>query len=104
MNTTGARKDEWTQSFTGDDVLRRAAFVWVDNELWPGWDDNGHSECRVIGYIGRHQFAEGPVSNYTYVIECDGHNYPARHTVVKDSLVDGRTRRRIAKAALPRLV
>ena len=35
----------------------------------------------VRGYIGGHNFATGPASKHTFVIECDGHLYPAsRHT------------------------
>jgi hypothetical protein len=30
--STGARKDEWTSSFTGDTYLRRANFEWIDDD------------------------------------------------------------------------
>ena len=52
----------------------------MHNSFW-GWEDNEYSTCYVRGYIGGHNFATGPASKHTFVIECDGHLYPAsRHT------------------------
>ena len=62
----------------------------------------GHrSVCRVVGYIGTFAFADGTTSAHTYVVECDGHYYPARHSTVADALADARTKRRIAKRPHP---
>ena len=44
------------------------------------------------------------VSKHTYVIECEGYYYPVRHSAVAGAIEDGATRRRIKKAATPRLM
>ncbi len=35
---------------------------------------------------------------YTYVIECDGHYYPATHGTLADTLTDATVKRRVRKA------
>ena len=75
----------------------------VHNSFW-GWTDNEYSECRVAGYAGEYSFASGKLSKHTYVIEYDGHFYPATHTTVAGALIDATVKRRIKKAPAPRLL
>ena len=72
--------------------------AWADQELAPlkrgerGASDDAHggesafSQCRVVGYIGKFTFPTGSESRYTYVIEHEGHHYPARHTAIASTL------------------
>ena len=53
------------------------------------------SPCTVAGYIGKHKFSSGQVSQQTYAIEHEGHYYPARHDAVFGALSDAATRRRV---------
>ena len=73
------------------------------NTFW-GIDNGLKSDCRVVGYIGKFAFADGTASAHTYVVECEGHCYPARHTAVRGALVDVAAKRRLSKAGAPRLV
>jgi hypothetical protein len=76
----------------------------VHNSFW-GWGDDEYSECRVVAYIGAHEFAAAArPSTHTYVIECDGIHYPAPHTTVAAALDDAAVKRRIRKAANPTLL
>ena len=63
-----------------------------------------YSDCVVVGYAGRYKFPSGAASPHTYVIECEGHHYPARHSTVAGALTDAAVKRRIKKAAKPRLL
>ena len=62
------------------------------------------SPCTVTGFIGAHSFDEGAHSASTYVIECEGHHYLARHTAVAGALTDAAVRRRVRKCGRPRLM
>ena len=75
----------------------------MHNSFW-GWEDNEYSACSVVGYAGEHSFASGKLSKHTYIIEYDGHYYPATHTTVAGALTDAATKRRIKKAPAPRLL
>ena len=75
----------------------------VHNSFW-GWSDDEYSTCHVAGYVGKHVFAAGNTSQHTYVIECEGIFYPARHSTIAGALVDAATKQRIRKAALPKLL
>ena len=63
-----------------------------------------YSNCVVVGYAGRYKFPSGAASPHTYIIECEGHHYPARHSTVAGALTDAAVKRRIKKAAKPRLL
>ena len=72
------------------------------NSFWglEGDDDDedvGFSRAVVAGYIGPYQFGNG-ASKHTFVIECEGHHYPMRHTSVRDAVVCAADKRRINKA------
>ena len=73
----------------------------MHNSFW-GWDDGGFSTCKVIGYAGLFDFPDGRQSKHTYVIECDGFHYPARHTAVAGALADAAVKRRVRKAGPPK--
>jgi hypothetical protein len=75
----------------------------VHNSFW-GWEGNEYSECIVVGYIGEHSFASSKLSKHTYIIEYDGHHYPATHTTVAGALMDAAVKRRVRKAPAPRLL
>jgi hypothetical protein len=75
----------------------------LHNSFW-GWDDGAYSECRVIAYAGAYTFAAGAHSRHTYVIECEGHYYPATHGTIADALTDATVKRRVRKAGPPRLL
>jgi hypothetical protein len=66
--------------------------------------DGAYSECRVIAYAGAYTFAAGAHSRHTYVIECEGHYYPATHGTIADALTDATVKRRVRKAGPPRLL
>ena len=82
------------------------------NSLWgEHLDENGEelprtgrSTCTVVAYAGRHTFAEGAVSNHTYVIEYNGQHYAARHTAVLDAVTNPATRRQLRNMPPPRVV
>ena len=75
----------------------------VHNSFW-GLDGDKYSDARVVGYIGAFRFPAGKRSKHTYVIECEGNCYPAPHTTVASSLDDAAIKRRVRKAAPPRLL
>ena len=66
--------------------------------------DGAYSECRVVAYAGAYTFAAGAHSKHTYVIECEGHYYPATHGTFADALTDATVKRRGLKAGPPRLL
>ena len=66
--------------------------------------DGAYSECRVVAYAGAYTFAAGAHSKHTYVIECEGHYYPATHGTIADALTDATVKRRVLKAGPPRLL
>ena len=84
----------------------------MHNSLWgEHLDENGEelprtgrSTCTVVAYAGRHTFAEGSVSNHTYVIEYNGQHYAARHTAVLDAVTNPATRRQLRNMPPPRVV
>ena len=41
---------------------------------------------------------------HTYVIESEGHHYPIIHTAVVDAMMDASVKRRLQKAAPPKLL
>ena len=69
-----------------------------------GLAENEYSECKVVGYAGEHQFAARTLSKHTYVLECEGYYYPARHSAVARAIIDAAVKRRVSKAPTPRLV
>jgi hypothetical protein len=73
----------------------------VHNSFWGLEDDDdedvGFSRAVVAGYIGPYQFGNG-ASKHTFVIECEGHHYPMRHTSVRDAVICAADKRRINKA------
>ncbi len=75
----------------------------VHNSFW-GWEGNDYSECIVAGYVGEHSFASSKLSKHTYIIDYDGHYYPATHTMVAGALMDATVKRRIRKMSAPRLI
>jgi len=75
----------------------------MHNSFW-GWTDDEYSQCQVVGYVGNFTFPNGTTCKHTYVIECEGHHYPAKHGTVADALADAATRRRVLKAPPPRLL
>jgi hypothetical protein len=75
----------------------------VHNSFW-GWEGNDYSECIVAGYVGEHSFASSKLSKHTYIIDYDGHYYPATHTMVAGALMDATVKRRIRKMSAPRLL
>ena len=76
----------------------------LHNSFWTH-DAEGYSECRVVGYIGKYKFpCAAHHARATYVIECEGHHYPAPHTTVAGAIVDAATKRRLRKAPPPRLL
>ena len=75
----------------------------MHNSFW-GWTDNTFSTCTVAGYIGAHDLGTGARSKYTFVIECDGHFYPARHSAIASALTDAAVKRRVQKSPPPRAI
>jgi hypothetical protein len=75
----------------------------MHNSFW-GWEDGDYTACRVVGYAGNYVFPDGRKSKHTYVIECEGHCYPAPHGTVARHLADAAVKRRINKAPPPRLL
>lgn len=76
----------------------------MHNSFW-GLHDDGYSDCRVVGFTGRFTFADGTSAKHAYIIECEGHHYPARHSAVLGALTDAAVKRRLRKSnAQPRLV
>ena len=77
----------------------------MHNSFWGAgdgdWDADGFSTCRVAGYVGEHKFSSG-VSKHTYVIECEGAHYAARHSAVAGALADPAVKRRVRKSGNPR--
>ena len=72
----------------------------VHESFWdPDYEGQMYTTCTVVGYIGKYEFPEQNTSKHTYVIECQGNCYPARHTTVKGALSDAKVKRRINKAA-----
>ena len=69
-----------------------------------GYAENEYSECEVVGYMRAHQFATGACSRHTYVVECESHFYPARHSTIARAIVDAAVKRRVSKMPAPRLV
>ena len=57
----------------------------------------------VVAYIGKHTFGTR-ASAHTYVIEHEGHCYPARHNAVRSALVDPDAKRRAQRSDTPRLL
>ena len=77
----------------------------MHNSFWPDFaEDNGSTASRVVAFIGNFKFPTGGASSATYVIECEGHHYAARHTAVADALVDAAVKRRVRKSGTPRLL
>jgi hypothetical protein len=74
----------------------------MHNSFW-GWQDNEYSQCRVVGYAGTYTFPDGQTSKHTYVVECEGICYPARHTAVAGALIDPAVKRRVRRAPAPRV-
>ena len=76
----------------------------IDNSFWGSrYDDGGKSDCVVAGFIGGYQFEEG-YSRHTYVMTCDGHEYPIRYRAVLNGLQDASIRRRLQKQPPPRVI
>jgi hypothetical protein len=72
----------------------------MHNSFW-GWDDDEYSACHVVGYIGQYDFdGDTAPSKHTFVVECDGHCYPARHTAVAGAITDPAVRRQVKRTAL----
>jgi hypothetical protein len=83
--------------------------VEIDNAFW-GWAcpagvrRRQTSSCFVAGYIGTFTFPNGKISKHTYVINCDGFDYPIRHSEVLKGVSDARVKRKLKKSAPPRPV
>jgi hypothetical protein len=77
--------------------------VCLHNSFW-GLDDGEYSDARVVAYAGAYTFTAGNLSKHTYVVECEGHYYPATHDTVAAALTDASVKRRVRKAGPPRLV
>ena len=77
--------------------------VRLHNSFW-GWDDGEYSDARIVAYAGAYTFAAGNLSKHTYVVECEGHYYPATHDTVAAALTDASVKRRVKKAGPPRLL
>ena len=75
--------------------------VRLHNSFW-GWDDGEYSDARVVAYAGAYTFAAGNLSKHTYIVECEGHYYPATHDTVAAALTDASVKRRVKKAGPPR--
>ena len=76
----------------------------IDNSFWGRrYDDGGKSDCVVAGFIGGYQFEEG-YSRHTYVMTCDGNEYPIKHSAVLYGLQDAAIRRRLYKQPPPRVL
>ena len=71
----------------------------MHHSFWGGADD-GSSPCVVQAYIGAYKFMSGAASAHTFVIECEGHYYPARHTAVANAIADPAVRRRVRRTRL----
>ena len=69
-----------------------------------GWDDGEYSDARIVAYARAYTFAAGNLSKHTYVVECEGHHYPATHDTVAAALTDASVKRRVKKAGPPRLL
>ena len=77
----------------------------MHNSFWNLTEDE-YSPCTVVAYAGEYDFGCGRNghSKHTYVIEHEGHCYPARHTSVLGALTDAAVKRRLKKAPPPRLL
>jgi hypothetical protein len=75
----------------------------LHKSFW-GLDDGEYSDARVVAYAGAHTFTAGNLSKHTYVVECEGHYYPATHDTVAAALTDASVKRRVRKAGPPRLL
>ena len=75
----------------------------LHSSFW-GLDDGAYSDARVVAYSGAFTFAAGNLSKHTYVVECEGHYYPATHDTVAAALTDASVKRRVRKAGPPRLL
>jgi len=77
--------------------------VRLHNSFW-GLDDGEYSDARVVAYASAYTFTAGNLSKHTYVVECEGHYYPATHDTIAAALTDASTKRRVRKAGPPRLL
>ena len=77
-----------------------------DNVFHISCDDTTNSvlDRGVVGYAGAFRYSNGKTGKHTYIIECDGHHYPAAHHAVAGALLDAAVKRRIKCAAPPRLL
>ena len=75
----------------------------LHSSFW-GLDDGAYSDAHVVAYAGAYTFAAGNLSKHTYVVECEGHYYPATHDTIAAALTDASVKRRVKKAGLPRLL
>ena len=75
----------------------------MHDSFW-GLDKDEYHSCHVAGYIGSFKFETDAVSRHTYVIKHEGFFYPARHSAVLGALLDADVKRRLKKAAAPRVL
>ena len=83
--------------------LRLHNSFWGDEYVLTDGSDN-YSPCEVAGYIGKFTFENAGASKHTFVVQCDGYFYPARHSTVLDALADPALKRRLLKAPPPRVL
>ena len=55
-----------------------------------------------MAFIGKHRFPDGSMANSTYVVECEGHHYPVRHSSIAGALDDDAVKRRVRKMQPPK--
>lgn len=74
----------------------------LHNSFWTpactGRGEEDFSTCVVVGYIGKHKFAERKTAAQAYVVECEGNCYPATDKTVARALKDQALKRRLQKA------
>lgn len=75
----------------------------IPNELW-GIDDGDATRCRIAAFIGKHMFMQGGVApSYVITDTASGYHYAVKASFLARHLDDPADRRRLAKAAPPRV-
>lgn len=93
-NVTALGKDSW--GLVGTDAN-------IPNELW-GVRDGASTRCHIAAFIGKHGYAQGgEASSYVITDSINGHHYAVRASFLARHLDDPADRRRLAKAAPPRV-
>ena len=79
----------------------RGRTILVPNGFWgPEYDDGNTSACLVVGFIGGFHFPHA-YSPYTYIIQCEGHEYAIKHSTVLDGIQNSTVKRQLRRQRPP---